>query len=120
MRAASRNLGGSPGSRRKSRVYRGPGDQPLTPLLSNQVRCICGKGVTLTRNGNLRKHKSPQGDECPIVTYGTVIELAEVPHVNINGDRCRLSPSGQCYDCNKPVSGERRFCGQCLRERGRL
>lgn len=39
-------------------------------------------------------------------------ELEAMRNPRVNGTK--LSPKGTCYDCGRPVTGERRFCGGCL------
>lgn len=46
--------------------------------------------------------------------------LAHEAAVTLPRNGTRLSPTGRCHDCDRPVSGERRFCGPCLTEHGRL
>lgn len=35
----------------------------------------------------------------------------------VAGGSNRLPATGECHECERPVSGERRFCGPCMSKR---
>lgn len=106
-----------------------PSESPLKPLAEGQVRCdVCEQPAHLTSRGNLRPHPALGGEPCPNRTHETPVEFdrelaeqmrleADRPLVRAPETGVRLSPRGTCYGCERPVSGERTYCGQCLRRR---
>lgn len=102
------------------------------PLPDGKVRCICGKAVALTPNGRIRRHKTPAGDECTHDAFYNDPPDVEAPPVAIpitrprmrqprdSGEMARLDVGSYCLTCDRWIPGERSYCGQCLRKRGRL
>lgn len=41
--------------------------------------------------------------------------------VDLSGDHgygtCTLPATGRCHECDKPISGDRKFCGRCMSRR---
>lgn len=48
------------------------------------------------------------------------VNLTELPPVVMRPSPRSRAVTGHCHACDRPVSGERRFCGPCLASRGRL
>lgn len=90
------------------------------PLKDGQARCgTCRNGASLTPSGGLRRHSDLFGHPCfNRAPEGAVLGLAELPPVLLPGGGTNHLPvTGACHECNRPVSGERRFCGPCLARR---
>lgn len=106
------------------------------PLEPGKVRCAaCSKVVTLTKNGRLRKHKTPDGKEdCPYsVVYGKRVTVPKVQIVIPTRKGAptsrqaarykpelppsRLDVGSTCEECGKWIPGERRLCGACFATR---
>jgi hypothetical protein len=101
-----------------------------------KVRCLCGKPVTVTKSGRLRRHKTPKGDECTHQAFYNKRPDVEAPPIVIGPEPkyrewqprvlreerppSRLDVGSLCETCEKWIPGERSFCGQCLRQRHRL
>lgn len=97
------------------------------PLEDGKVRCNgCSSVVSLTKNGKIRKHKSPAGEDCAYVAfYAPRPSLDEVPEVVLPQTRparsaprdrshpSRLDVGSECIDCGKWLPGERSVCGAC-------
>lgn len=98
--------------RRRKPIYKGT-PFPLTVLADGQVRCpSCNQPVTLTPSGRLRKHGDREGADCPQRLHeGRPLDDGiTFPPVVVD----RPTPTGCCHDCDRPVTGERLYCGRCL------
>ena len=96
--------------------YRSQTAIPAPDVPEGRLRCeVCRNHASLTPRGNLYAHRDlfgyPCGNKRP---PGAVVQPVAVPPLLDGGV---LSPKGRCYECDRPVSGERKFCGQCLRKR---
>lgn len=96
-------------------------DRPLCPR--------CGKRVT-PHDGRIRAHSSPRGVPCrggwlepvkvplPPVTFPTrpapPVRRAVVSEGRPDAERVA---TGRCHDCDRRISGERRYCGRCAARR---
>lgn len=56
---------------------------------------------------------APKAASVPVVAS----RVAPHPSAPTTGDARMASPTGQCLNCARVISGERRFCGPCLAER---
>lgn len=97
-----------------------------------KVRCGACEGITsVTKNGRLRKHKTPRGEACPNVISGITKRLRVIPEVRIapqgrpRGEKrppsepSRLDAGSACRECGKWLPGERSLCGACYVKGGR-
>lgn len=93
------------------------GLRALSPLKPGQERCpACQQGASVTSSGRLHAHRDADGLDCPQrLRDGTPVHLDEVPAVALPEKR-----TGRCHTCDRPVSGERHYCGPCLSKRGSL
>jgi hypothetical protein len=102
------------------------------PLEPGKVRCLgCSKVVTLTKNGKIRAHRTPDGKEdCAYTaTYGRKVSVPKVqivipPQPRGPGERAardrgpsRLDAGSNCRECGKWIPGERSLCGACFAKR---
>jgi len=97
-----------------------------------KVYCICGRYVSVKRSGGLRRHKTPQGDECTHrASYnrrgvdGIEVVLPdapgpeplppplEIPKPESRREQNRRAVRGICRICEKLLYGERTLCGAC-------
>lgn len=89
-------------------------------LKPGQHRCpVCRNAVGVTPvTGVLRKHLDLFGHDCwnKALSVGVPRDAqpveVEAPVTVRDGNTLR--PKGRCYECDRPVSGERKFCGACL------
>ena len=93
-------------------------------LGDGEVRChVCGCPAKLRKDNASRvtKHKDGHGHECPNRVNIIEYHFDELPPVRVpgaqNSPREGMVVTGACYDCGKPISGERFYCGQCLAAR---
>lgn len=107
------------------------------PLAENACP-TCHRPIGINPSGRRRKHRFA-GEVC---TGSGVMVGAQLPHIDpellnealtgtapqqrMPGDRVRVEADGRykpvkgyCYECERPVTGERRFCGPCLAARDR-
>lgn len=84
------------------------------------VLCICGATPSITARGRMRKHKTPQGDECTHRAGYAEVVLERLPPVvlppnRVPSDRgpARLDVGSECRECGKWLPGERSLCGRC-------
>lgn len=92
----------------------------------------CGGRATPHGENQIGAHRSPWGGRCTRRLLKVVIEappvnlpepVAAVPVAtkrasSVDHSPAWNSPTGHCHTCDKRVTGERRFCGQCARKRG--
>lgn len=98
-------------------------ETPYAEVPEGYARCgVCERVARVTPTGHLHRHEGAGGVECPNTTLhrddvdydaDLVEELRQVDR-----DARLASPTRTCQECGKPVTGERKFCGQCLRRRG--
>ena len=79
--------------------------------------------IESTQRGKRAKARPPKQpktvidrDALALVKAGFEAErvAAEVERRRKVSDGRTLPVTGRCHDCDRPVSGERRFCGRCL------
>lgn len=109
------------------------------PLEDGKARCPgCSAVIAVTKNGRLRKHRAPSGEDCAVATVvQPQFHLDELPPVVIPEQRTSgrkpprrktlddLVPAdaangatyGECVDCGKWLPGERTVCGWCYVQR---
>lgn len=113
------------------------------PLEDGKVRCLgCSAVVGLTKNGKIRRHKTPAGEDCAYtVSYAAPVKLDRLPPVSVPPESrprarttirqrkagpdpssiandSRLAPrNNECVDCGRWLPGERVLCGKCQRRR---
>lgn len=81
-------------ARANKRIYRGvPSAQE--PLAEGHVRCVCGKSVSLTPNGHIRKHKDSDGFDCAHQASYQHIQIDDLPPVTFDPPRRDWAKRGQ-------------------------
>lgn len=111
-------------TRSKARIYRRD-PRPLPDEACPQCfRLITIHPETFRR----RLHRDQEGRDC--TGSGVTVGEPSMPGIDVLNidvviaercakpdDRRLLAATGECHDCGRSVSGERRVCGQCLQER---
>ena len=93
---------------------------PVDTEPDDRVTCPeCGRKVTQGDDGRLQRHKARSGAPCRRRFVSVNVE-APAPTVAAPASAGGLPVTGECHTCGKPLPGERRYCGQCLRKRGRM
>lgn len=87
------------------------------PLEPGKARCNgCSAVVSVTKNGWLRKHRTPAGEPCAYRANYRRVKLDEIPDVQLPGKRPGAA-YGECRECGRWLPGERTLCGQCAWKR---
>ncbi len=109
-------------------------------LKPGQVECpVCRKGVTPIDTKRIRRHRDLWGDDCPNrqlqpasvdpAVLASALAEAERRAMELAEARAaaRLRPptkarerkvvTGRCHTCDRPITGERIYCGPCLATR---
>lgn len=119
---------------RAKKIYDGADTPPSRPLPDGKVRCpSCGQVTSLTPRGHLRRHDDGAGVECPQRVWrgerdGPVPKAPPVvipPMGSPPGSGAKPKPKPtkpggprMCQLCEeRPVTGERRYCGRCAATR---
>jgi len=101
-----------------------------------KAKCMaCRKVVSVVGGTRLRRHKEPNGDQCPNVQLGEGHVLkGPAPEVKIprlsarsaqgrerrdESEPSRLDAGSNCRECGKWLPGERILCGRCSVSQGR-
>lgn len=92
------------------------------PKVDDRPECpACGQKINQRADGTITKHRSRSGLQCRRRLVSVSVEAPPISLPTVSGPgRNTLSAIGECHDCGKWLPGERRFCGQCLRKRGRM
>lgn len=65
-----------------------------------------------------RERRRPEIDaDALAATLAELDEKASQRNPVISGGSNVLPATGSCHECERPVSGERRFCGRCMSKR---
>lgn len=62
------------------------------------------------------KYKRPKKLK-PKVEYDKELAEEMLAHIRSGNEISHASPNGTCFDCKKPVTGERKLCGICAARR---
>lgn len=111
----------------------------LPDLAEGQVECpVCRRGVLPLDEYRIRRHRDLFGHQCYNTSHGGMPDMdisamvdwvraqappekePEPPAVPRPPQRyVRTVCTSRCHTCDRPVTGERRFCGPCAANRGR-
>lgn len=114
-------------------------------LTEGQVECpVCRRSQKPLANGLLRKHRDLFGHPCANKASGLLDRTQQIAEALAEAERAekerqeqeraretapatprqrtrsgyqRTTVTGYCHTCDRPVTGERRYCGPCMAER---
>lgn len=91
------------------------------PEPDDRIECpSCGQKVNQRDDGRITAHKAKSGTPCRRRLVSVSVEAPPIVLPTQGGGITGLQATGECHTCGKWVPGERRYCGQCLRKRGRM
>lgn len=87
----------------------------------------CGGRANPRGENEIGAHKTPWGQSCTRRVLKTNVMAPPVvlprapqdPTDRVPAQRVRRVVTGRCHECDKPITGERQFCGRCLSRRMR-